>query len=260
MMNYLRSEFYRVFRTKGFYLFTGAGMALVVAMNVLLWICGKNTPSFQYNTTAFSFSMLYYGGFQPLLFLTLALSAIIFGNEFKNKTINNSVAFGCSREMLFIGKLLVTLASSFVCLAAVEGTLIGSGYLLLRSNGAQDAVRILTATASCTPILICGACGAVALFYVLGSETKGSWVWVLLIIGVTGAVSLLGMKFEPFYRLSRWLIYNIVTENSTNPETGVITMVWETAEGLGRCVMAGVIGTLVFLVLGLAGVHKKELK
>lgn len=260
MMNYLRSEFYRVFRTKGFYLFTGAGMALVVAMNVLLWACGRNTPSFHYNTTAFSFSIIYHGGFQPILFLTLALSGVIFSNEFKNKTINNSVAFGCSREMLFIGKLIVTLGCSFVCLTAVLGTLFGSGYLLLRHEGMEDAVRVLRATASCTPILICGACGAVSLFYSFGSETKGTWMWCLLIIGVPGAVSLLGMKFEFFARLSNWLIYHIVVENSKNPETGFTVMVWETAEGLRRCIMAGVIGTLVFFVFGLAGVHKKELK
>ena len=260
MMNYLRSEFYRAFRTKGFYLFTGAGMALLVAMNVVLWACGRDTPSFQYNTTAFSFSMVYYGGFQFVLVLTLALSAIIFGNEFKNKTINNSVAFGCSREMLFIGKLLVTLVCSLVCLVAVIGALLGSGYLLLRHDGMEDAARVLRAVASCTPILICGACGAVSLFYVLGSETKGSWIWCLLIFGVTGAVSLLGMKFELFARLSSWMIYNIVTENHTNPDTGLTVMVWETAEGLRRCIMAGVMGTLVFFVLGLAGVHKKELK
>lgn len=260
MMNYIKSEFYRVFHTKGFYLFTGSGVALVLAMNIVLWACGKNTPSFHYNTTAFSFSMLYHGGFQALLYLTLALSGIIFGNEFKNKTINNSVAFGCSREMLFMGKLVVTLVCSFVCLVVTEGALIGSGYLLLKSNGMEDAVQILRVTASCTPILICGACGAVSLFYILGSETKAIWVWLLLMVGVTGVVSLLGMKFEVFARLSHWLIITLVTENSTNPETGVITMVWDTAEGLHRCIMAGVLGTIVFLAAGLVGVHRKELK
>lgn len=260
MTNYIKSELYRVFHTKGFYLFTGFGVVMVLAMNLVLWMCGLNTPGFHYNNTGFAFSMLYYGGFQAVLFMTLGISSIVFSGEFKNRTVNNSIAFGCSREAHFVGKLLVTLLCSFICMIVVEGTLIGSGYLLLQDSGPAETAKVIKGTIACIPILICGVCGAISLFYIFRSEVKGMWAWFILIIGVTGVITLLGMKFEPMRHLSRWLIYNIVVENSTDPATGMTVMVWETGEGFRRCILAGIMGILVFLAAGLAGVHKKDLK
>lgn len=86
------------------------------------------------------------------------------------------------------------------------------------------------------------------------------WAWLVLIIGVTAVITLFGMKFEPMRQLSRWLIYNLVVENSMDPATGMTVMVWETSEGFYRCILAGVIGILVFVTAGLAGVYKRDLK
>ena len=260
MINFIKSELYRVFHTKGFYLFTGFGVVMVLAMNLVLWMCGLNTPEFRYNTTGFAFSMLYYGGFQPILFMTLGISTVIFSGEFKNKTINNSIAFGCSAKTHFIGKLLVTLLCSLIRMLVTEGTLIGSGYLLLQDSGPAETAKVIKATIACTPILICSVCAAVSLFYILRSEVKGMWAWLVLIIGVTAVITLFGMKFEPMRQLSRWLIYNLVVENSMDPATGMTVMVWETSEGFYRCILAGVIGILVFVTAGLAGVYKRDLK
>lgn len=262
MLNYIKSEFYRVFHSKGFYIFNGTCMVLVLVMNLLLWslACTAGPGGFHYANTGFAFMMLYSGGFQAVLFLSYALSSIIFGAEFKNRTINNSIAGGCSRETLFIGKLIVTLVCCALTLVLVEGTLVGSGYLLLEDAGPEFLQKLLLGTFASIPGFICGACGAVALFYALGSDTKATWAWMILFVVVNIIVSLLGMKFDTLHHLSRWLVYNVLGENSMDPVTGMSVMIWETTEGLTRCVLSGVIGTVVFFILGLVGARRVEVK
>lgn len=262
MLNYIKSEFYRVFHTKGFYIFNGVCMALILSMNILLWSLAYTAgPSgFRYANTGFAFMMLYNGGFQAVLFLTFALSSIIFGAEFKNRTINNSIAGGTSREALFIGKLIVTLVCCALTLVLVEGTLIGSGYLLLEDAGIEALEKLLFGTIAGIPAFICGSCGAVALFYALGSDSKAAWAWIILFIVVNIIVSLLGLKFETMHTLSEWLVYNVLGESSIDPATGMSLMIWETAEGLPRCILSGVIGTVVFFIVGLVGARRVEVK
>ena len=260
MLNYIKSEFYRVFHTKGFYIFNGACMALMLSMNLTLWGVARTTQGFPYATTSFPFSMLYCGGFQAALFLTFALSSLIFGAEFKNRTINNSIAGGCSKEVLFLGKLIVTLVCCALTLVLVEGTLIGSAYLLLEDAGMEALNKLLLGSVASIPGLICGSCGAVALFYTLGSDSKATWAWMILFIGVSAAISLLGMKFQTMNYLSQWLVYNVLGESTPNPSTGSFQMVWETTEGFWRLVLSGVIGTIVFFITGLVGVRKVEVK
>ena len=42
MMNYMKSELYRIWRSKGIYLLIGGCMILMLAMNLVLWAFGKS--------------------------------------------------------------------------------------------------------------------------------------------------------------------------------------------------------------------------
>lgn len=230
-------------------------MALMLAMNLVLWYTGSITPNFRYGSTTFPFSMLVYGGFQMAFLLIIGLCSNLFGAEFKNRTIINSIAYGCSREMLFFGKLIVTLICCALTLVLVEGTLIGSAYLLLEDGGIEALKSLMRATIACLPGYICGACAAVAFFYTFGSDLKGIWAWLIVFIGVPSVTSILGLKFETIATMDKWLVYNLFGETAPAPAYG---MIWDTAEGFRRCILAGVMGIIVFIIVGIIGVRKKE--
>ena len=66
MLNYMKSELYRIVHGRELYLFTGVPCAIVLASSVLLWAMAS-TPDFPYATVRFSLSNLI--SMLPSLFL-----------------------------------------------------------------------------------------------------------------------------------------------------------------------------------------------
>ena len=256
-MNYMKSELYRIQRSKGIYVLIGSCMFLMFAMNFVLWACEKYGNTFRYATTEFSFSMLETGMEMPF-FITLMISCIIFGDEFKHKTISNVTSFGVSRMTMFFGKWIITLFISAIGLGLVVGTLIGSGMLFLEHSNVNEVEGVLKAVVACIPILICGVTGAYAFLFLFENEIGAIWAWLGVFLGLTLPVSLLGMKFSLFEKLNNWLVLNLLAAMNIDKVSGEYYMIWETSEGFTRTVLAGVIGTIVFLVIGIISVRKKK--
>lgn len=257
MLNYVKSEMYRVLRSKGVYLTIGGCMALILAMNLVLWYFRMYTPNFPYGTTKFSFSMLTTGMAMPLC-LTAFMGILVFGDEYKNKTFSNSVAFGYSRELMFFGKLMVTLAVSAIGLLLVEGTLIGSAYLLLEDSGIEFLKDILRASIACIPAFVAGVSGVVALLFIARSEMNAVWSWIGIMIGVSAVVSILGMKIKIFAKLSGWLLWNMVSSVAVDEKTSSLVMIWTSKEGFYKLILAGILGTAIFIAAGLIGIKKRK--
>lgn len=257
MLNYLKSEIYRIRRSKGIYVFIGGAMALMFAMNLVLWLFHTYAEYFPYGTTKFSFSMLS-TGMQTVLCLTVLASIIVFGDEFKHRTISNGISFGCSKTMIFLCKWLITLLVCAIGLVLVVGTLIGSGLLLLENSGIEAIKNVLRAVVACIPLLIAGVTGALALIFLFRNEMTAVWVWLGIFVGSSMVVSLLGMKIELFSYLNQWLAFSIAGDLRLDEVAGTWSMVWDTKEGFVRTIFAGILGTLVFLVIGCIGTKKEK--
>ncbi|MBQ3512319.1 MAG: ABC transporter permease [Lachnospiraceae bacterium] len=257
MMNYMKSELYRIWRSKGIYLLIGGCMILMLAMNLVLWAFGKSYDFFTYATTKFSFSMLE-TGMQTAFFITLMISCMIFGDEYKHRTFSNVTAFGYSKMTVFFSKWMITLFVSAIGLVLVVGTLLGSGWLLLEHSNVGEIEGVLKAVVVCIPIFICGVTGAYVFIFLLKNETKVIWTWLGVFIGVAMPISLLGMKFKFLEHLSKWLVFDILGDVTIDEAAGDWYMIWETSEGLTRTILAGVLGTIVFLVIGMIGMRKKK--
>lgn len=257
MLNYIKSELYRVARSKGIYILTASCTGLLLAMNLVLYFCGRNTLSFPWDSTEFVFSMVT-GSFQPILILTLCLGSIVFADEYKSRTLMNSVAYGYSRIGLFLGKVAAGLIVSFLALAAALLVFIASAYLLLENSGMVHLQMLLRGFALNIPILIAGELAAYMFSFLFG-KTATTWGWLGLIAFLPTVTNLLGMKFPVFAKIESWLIYKVAGAYSMDSEGG-ITMAFMTREGAFRCLAAGGIGIVVFLVIGMAGMAKKDLK
>lgn len=258
MLNYIKSELYRIFRSKGIYMLTGICAGLMLAMNIILGFFRLNTQGFRYGNTEFSFSMLTMGGMGVVFFLTFCMASIVFSDEYKFKTIMNSISFGYSRSVILTGKFIVALIVSAACLFIAEGLFIGSAYLLLENSGTQPLMLLLKTTLFNIPIYIAGVGSGIVIFFLSKNVMSATWTWMGIFVGIPMITSILGMKFEIMAKLNRWLIYNIVGEAGYD-ETGKMLLVWSTPEGMQRCLLAGVLGIIIFMVVGLYGVQKKEI-
>ena len=135
MLNYLRSEWYRILHGREIYLFTGVLCAIVLAANVILWAMA-HTPDFPYATVRFSLSNLI--SMMGLLFLMAGLLVwVLFGDDRANGTLKNALAYGLSRRGLFVGKCLVSVVLGLISMAVVLAVYIGSATLLLEGPAAE---------------------------------------------------------------------------------------------------------------------------
>lgn len=77
-------------------------------------------------------------------------------------------------------------------------------------------------------------------------------------LGADVIVSMLAMKFEFFQWLKGWLVLEMVSTGEFDAQTGLLMMLWQQPDGMGRAVTAGILGTLVFLVIGVIGARNKR--
>lgn len=255
MANCIKSEFYRVFHTKAVYMLTGACLMVVLLFNVVLWAMSTFTEGFPWGTTKYAFSTLE-GDMHIPLFLSAVMGNMIVADELKQRTINNSVAFGLAREQIYLSKVIVGIAAAAFCLAVTEAGLIGSGYLLLENSGSKYTLSLLRGTAACIPAWIAGMVAVISLYYVTGSRSASIWSWFLIMVAVPAVVSVLGMKFELCERLASWLLYTMLSYVTADGEWLVFS--WSTTAGFLRCQEAGIIGMALFVVLGIVAVRRRE--
>lgn len=256
MTNYIKSEFYRIFRTKTLFVFAGACLLVVLLYVGVLWAISVFDVDFPWATTKHAFSMLETDMHIPL-FLSAVMGGLVVSDEFKYRTFNNSVAFGIPREQIYLSKVIVGMAASAICLLVTETGLIGGGYLLLENSGAEYTLSLLKGTAACIPAWIAGMVAFMSLYYVTGSGSISVWMWLLVIVAAPIVVDVLGMRFDFCARLASWMLYPVVSSVTLTEEW--LEFNWSTAAGFLKCQEAGVIGISLFIVLGILGIRRREL-
>ena len=175
MLNYMKSELYRIVHGRELYLFTGVPCAIVLASSVLLWAMAS-TPDFPYATVRFSLSNLI--SMLPSLFLLAGLLVwVLFADDRKDGTFKNAVADGCSRRDLFVGKCLVSTGLGLASMTVILAVYVGSAVLLL--EGPADAVSILLkGVAAALPFTVACVVLGVAVCSVLPKTSAAFLVWL----------------------------------------------------------------------------------
>ncbi len=256
MINYIKSELYRISRMKGIYVLTVICFGLLLAMNLVLLFVGLDTPTFPYDTVKFSLGMVE-GSVTVVFILTLCIGSIIFADELKNRTIMNSVAFGYSRLQIYFGKIIVALIVSVITLLTVLGIFTGCTFLMLENTGIDALLSMIKCYSVESLILVCGVVAAITIHFLINSGAGAVWTWIGTFLGVPAIASLLAIKFNFFQRLSSWLAYTVSGLEVKDGDK--VAMIYHTTEGARRCLLVGGIGTLVVIIAGVILLRKKEL-
>lgn len=257
MLNYMKSEWYRITRGHEFYVFTGVLCALALAGNLLLRGLASD-PVFPYGTVRFSLSNL----ISMLILLFFAAGLLVwnlFSDEGKDGTFKNAVAHGLSRRDLFVGKCLVSSALGLISLSVFLIVYIGSALALLEGPGLEAVGYLLQGVAAALPFTIACVVLAVAVCAKLPTSLMGFFVWLAVVVFVPTALGYLGMVSELAGVVANWMPYNFFSSGVLINQSGVSQFLWNTPDGLAKCLIAGFAGIAIFGAVGLWSANKTEL-
>lgn len=259
MINYIRSEIYRNLRAKGNYLFILGAMAFVVFLNIVLWIFANGDPYFPYGTTKFAFSNLY-AQLQIPMILCVAAVSIMFGQEYKNQTLKNTISFGISRSNIYFGKFLMSIIFSVVTVICVCGVFIFSAYTLLENSGIEYLNILIRSFASSIPLLLVSLTIAHCLYFILDKEMNVVGFWAGIVIIIPQLLAMAGRKSEICHTIAGYMPWNIISDVTFSEATNSLVLGWTTPDAILRSIIVGIVGCAAFYLIGLQLFKKKEIK
>ncbi|MBE6053845.1 MAG: hypothetical protein E7212_08005 [Clostridium sartagoforme] len=259
MINYIKSEIYKNLRLKENYITIIALMAFVIFLNIVLHLFAKQYPDFSYANTSFAFSSLYTSLYVVIMFSPLAVS-LIFGQEYKNNTLKNTVSFGISRSIIYFSKLLITIVYALILGLLVVGAFIISAYLLLDNSGVEQLKLLIDSLIAGIPIFLFSITLAHSLYFNIEKEMNVITLWTIIIIIIPKLLNMIGRRSEFFRWLSNYMPWNIIQNITYNEATREMVLVWTTPNGILRSIIVSAIGCVIFYFIGLEIFKKKEIK
>lgn len=259
MINYIKSEMYRNLRNKSNYMFLGGCMVLIVFLNLVLHMILKNDPNFIYATTKFSFSSLYTSMTLPLI-LCVPLTSTVFGQELKNHTLKNTISYGIPRWQIYFGKFIMVLIIALINLVVVSGTHIACGYLLLQNSGDLYLNELIRALIACIPLFLVAVSAAHCLYFIFDNENTAIVYWAIIMVVIPTILSMLGRRVEILNKIASFTPWIMMRDIRESEGAHNLIMYWCSQEGFINCFIVGLIGTIIFLIIGMKRFEKIEIK
>ena len=256
MLNYIRSEFYRIFHSRAFYVTLAVFMGLSIAVNMLLLLMVHNDASFPYATTSFSYAT-YVAYPMWNAYAALLITYILYEGNRKNGNLKNAIALGISREKIFLVQCIVSivmycliLLATLMCyIVCAEGFLQTAGAVLWKDMFKAAGAAFLVAVAS---IVL-----TIAVMTVLKKEWFGLLVWFAFFSIIPAMTLLLSLQFTGLQDVAMWMPKNFF-EWMHDVSIDTFEPIWQSAKGIGKCIVAGLAGITIFGLGGLWRMKKME--
>lgn len=258
MLNYLKSELYRILHKKSSYLFIAICSLLLLSSNVILALVNQTEGNFPYASTKFALSNFMTSQVMVYI-LCVTVASLIFGGEYVNRTMKNSISFGLSRETIYFGKLIAAIAYAIIAFAIIYGVHTGSAYLLLENSGPEYLKMSLQTIAAVLPFFLFALAATNCFFFMFESNGLAIGSVLGLMIGLPIVSNYLGMKFEFFANLSGILPLNLMNRIDYDFSNALILLPFESNPYL-KFWLAGMIQMIIMIILGVTVFRKKELK
>lgn len=256
MLNYIKSEFYRIARSKGVYLFTFGIAAFAFSINLLLFVMNQVEVDFPYGTIRFSLSNLISGIYLVMLVAGL-LAVLLYSDDRKNGTMKNALSAGLSRTQHFVAKCVVACCVGVICMTVILAIYLGSAVLLL-DDPADEAMAVLfQGIIAVLPTAIAGLVFAVASFHFIPNANAAQVFWIIVLFVVPIFIQTLGLYFEVCAMIASWLPTNIFLSQSLVTGSS-FDCVWQTEFGMMKCLVTGLIMLVACAGFGLWRSNKIE--
>lgn len=265
MLNYIKSECYRTLHSRSTYVMTGILVILPILFHVILYVTGAATAAeadFPYDNTSFSFSFLVSS---PMVFAYagLIVAGTLYEDERKNGNLKNTVAFGISREKIFVGKCVTAVLLASVLMAVTLCAYIVSAWLLLEHTGPTTLQILLTEIPAVYGIAVAYMILGIVLLSYFQNQIIATALWMATIQVIPGILLLAGM-----FLLGRWnigflwefaqLLPANLFQYGIDVNRSHCEVLWQTSQGMTTCIAVGAVGIVISLLLGLGMLRKKE--
>jgi hypothetical protein len=258
MSRYIKSELYRLLRIKATYLFVIICSLLLVSSNIVLFAVKMSEKDFPYATTKFSFGNVE-SSMIMLLFLCIMVATLVFGNEYNNHTMKNSISFGLTRNTLYFGKFIVQLIYAIAAFVIIIGSDVLSAYLLLENSGTDNLLMLLKTCFICLPLFF----SSLALTNCFAFLFEGTGATVASCFGVLLAIplisNLLAMKFEVIKKFADILPYNMIGNLKFDFKAYTLSSMWG-ADSYQNFWIIGILEMIFFVIIGYIVFRKREIK
>lgn len=256
MMNYMKSEFYRLSRLKIVYGFTLTFIMLSLLMNGILGWYYHSDVNFLYGTTSFVYSILVGN---PMLFVALAILVTItlYDGNHRNGNLKNTVSFGISRVKIFVGMSLVTTIIATCVMVIILSVYLLSANMWLAHRGPVQLNDLWTEIIAIYLMLV--ATIVTTLFF-LAFFPKGGlatflsfMVWMIIPNGLYHMT----LKIDWLHQLTLLLPNNLFANMQVNMSQSVT--VWGTSEGMLKCIIIGLIHLVSMYLVSFIFLRKRDI-
>lgn len=259
MLNYIRAEFYKVFRRK----YTWITLIIVLALEALLvsgWVfTNTHGNNADFYTGTLTMVMMLSLGF----YATLITGDMVFAGQYKNSTLKNEVSFGLSRSRIYFGKLIVQTVLSILFMVVMLAFYLGLCWLTLCHDPETDrlAVQIIGyCLATAFPLWIGAQAVTCAAMFLVKSELGGAFVSIGMIAVLPNVVWLAsvlisGSAGHPLGDALMTVYHHMPTVLADNAKEVVGDWTY-----CGKAWIVGAVWFTAFTAIGLCGFQKKEIK
>ena len=249
MLNYIKSELYRVTHSRAAYIAVFILCAGALTINLALYFWGSG-PDY-YSNTAFSYSMLL---FMPSVFYLCGaiVAALLYDGSLRNGNLKNTLAFGMTRVQVFCAQTIVAVITATILLAVVIGVWIASAELLLGHIDSWNALDLLRVCALMYPIAVASLLTVLVGFSLFQRDLTTVLGWLCIWSLLPQLCAALGLKFPIFADIARWMPNQFLS-------FGDLTLWWTDGFYIQHCLVSGGVGILVFFLAGVVSLRKRDL-
>lgn len=253
MMNYIRSELYRTIKNRNFKIMCVVFTILIVGFVLVLDYMTGIDENFPYGNTRFSLSNVYMG--MTFIFtLVVIFSAMMDNGEANTNTIKHSIAFGISRNTIYIGRFIVQAIVGILVYISMSILLIFLSFLLLKHSNANEIniyIRVTMGASSCLLAVL-----AVSHFFIMNVKNQAIALIfpVIIMVVAPGVINMIGRKLTLIKSIAYYLPYNLVESGSKLVQGGNGIGVY------GLPLVVGIVWIIIFILGGIYIFNKKEIK
>ncbi len=257
MLNYIKSEFYRVFHSANVYVTAAVLTALPILYNIILYAFSSGSENFPYGTTSFSFSTIVS---VPMMFCYIGffICSILYEADKRNGNLKNVIAYGISRTRVFAGQCVVSFVTSMLMMTVVLAGYIISAMLMLEHTGPVKLQTVLMEVPAILLIAIAALILGILVVNYFDSMIFSTIAWYVIMVGIPIVLLYLGMKIDFIMDIAKWMPSNFFkTEMQVNMSSCIT--IWDSAEGMMKCLISGLSGIVIFSIAGVLLLRKKEI-
>lgn len=220
---------------------------------------GRLDVDFPYNNTRFIFLNLVTNMYLPIVFI-INIVDILVGEEKKNRTIKNSIAFGIGRDRIYLGKIIIGCIISIITLIILLPIIIAITYFTMENSGLKYLQYLFQAIIGALPLWITSLIIYNAFKFKLDSNKNATMFFVLYYILPYNILNLIGMKFDIANKINLLTPMGIFNSGIFQEGKDFIVMYWNSPKGLIISFAISIFWSLLFGYIGYNNFKTKDLK